>query len=264
MNKVKVGAIFGGLVILIIILIRTTQESKTNIESNHAITTPTIKEQLSKAPTRIDTPATSVPSSNKKVKVKVENVVDGDTIKIETGEVVRYIGIDTPETVHPNKQIMCYGKEALERNSELVDGKTVGLEKDISETDKYGRLLRYVWFENILINELLVREGYAKSSTYPPDVKYQDRFVKAEQLAKEKEIGLWSKECSSQNTTNSKIEGKVFGGNSQSENGNYTCNCSKTCMQMSSCNEAQYQLNVCGCKARDADSDGIACDSDCQ
>lgn len=70
-------------------------------------------------------------------------------------------------------------------------GKYVELEKDISETDKYGRLLRYVWFEGKMINEELIRQGYAQVLTIPPDVKYADRFTKAEIYAKENNLGLW-------------------------------------------------------------------------
>lgn len=126
---------------------------------------------------------------------KVERVVDGDTITLETGETVRYIGIDTPETVHRKKSVMCYGKEASEINKQLVEGKTVELEKDVSETDRYGRLLRYVWLDSVLINEYLVREGYAVSSSYPPDIKYQSIFLQAEELARNEKKGLWSNLC---------------------------------------------------------------------
>lgn len=218
-----------------------------------------------------------------KYKAKVARAIDGDTIKLETGEVVRYIGIDTPETVHPSKPVQCYGKEASDKNRELVEGKEVKLEKDISETDKYNRLLRYIWLGDALINESLVREGYAHSSTYPPDVKHQDKFIEAERQAREEKKGLWGDVCNSislestrkpaqaQTTTPSQniqpvttVPTKSVIQPTQPSSGGYSCNCSKTCGQMSSCAEAQYQLNICGCNARDADHDGIACDSDCQ
>jgi|GEM_PF-2065202 len=131
------------------------------------------------------------PTSQQANLFEVTKVIDGDTIQIETGEKVRYIGIDTPETVHPSKPVECFGKEATAKNKELVEGKTVRLEKDISETDKYGRLLRYVYVGDIFVNLELVKEGYAVSSTYPPDVKYQDRFLEAQQEAREKQKGLW-------------------------------------------------------------------------
>lgn len=127
--------------------------------------------------------------------VTVVSVVDGDTIKIEGGEVVRYIGMNTPETVAPGRPIECYGKEASVKNKELVLGKTVELEKDVSDRDKYGRLLRYIWIGDEMVNETLVREGYAQVSTYPPDVKHQPQFVEAQRLAKEEARGLWSSTC---------------------------------------------------------------------
>lgn len=124
--------------------------------------------------------------------VKVTKVIDGDTIEIEDGYRVRYIGIDTPETVHPSQPVECFGKEASNKNKELIEGKTVKLERDITEVDHYGRLLRYVWINNTLVNEVLVREGYATSYTYPPDVKHQERFVQAEREARENKKGLWA------------------------------------------------------------------------
>lgn len=126
---------------------------------------------------------------------RVVRVIDGDTIEVkigaETGR-VRYIGIDTPETVDPRRPVGCFGREASQRNRELVDGKAVELEKDISETDDFGRLLRYVWLGGEMVNAMLVREGYAVSSTYPPDVKYQDLFLSLQREAQEADRGLWS------------------------------------------------------------------------
>lgn len=133
----------------------------------------------------------------------VTKVIDGDTIEVKiNGEKkrVRYIGIDTPETVHPDKPTECFGKEASDRNKELVAGKMVRLEKDVSETDKYGRLLRYVYVDNDFINLRLVSEGYANILTYPPDVKYSEQFLKAEQEARKSDLGLWNKENGCQNT----------------------------------------------------------------
>jgi|GEM_PF-1148651 len=227
----------------------------------------------------------SVNFNPSRYKAKVINVIDGDTIKVEGGQAVRYIGIDTPETVHPSKPVQCYGKEASDKNKELVGGKEVKLEKDVSETDKYGRLLRYVWLGDMLVNEYLVREGYAQSSSYPPDVKYQDRFIEAQRQAREEKRGLWGDVCNAQSTQTKQAQQQQTTTSTQNTqqttkqttappqtqtqppnqtSGSYTCDCSKTCSQMSSCAEAQYQLNICGCGARDADKDGIACDSGCQ
>lgn len=123
----------------------------------------------------------------------VKRVVDGDTIELENGEKVRYIGINTPETVDPRKSVECFGKEASNKNKELVEGKKVRLEKDISDRDKYNRLLRYVYLENgTFINLELVKQGYAQVSTYPPDVKFQSDFQNTQDEAKKSKLGLWA------------------------------------------------------------------------
>jgi micrococcal nuclease len=125
----------------------------------------------------------------------VTKVIDGDTIEIEGGKRVRYIGIDTPETVHPSKPVECYGKEASNKNIELVLDKKVSLVKDVSETDKYGRLLRYVYVGDVFVNDYLVKEGYAKASTYPPDVKFNEQFLTSQKYAIDNDKGLWGSTC---------------------------------------------------------------------
>lgn len=152
--------------------------------------------------------------------VLVTKVIDGDTIEIEGSQKVRYIGIDTPETVHPSKPVQCFGKEASNKNKELVQGKKVRLEKDVSETDKYGRLLRYVYLEDgTFINQVLVEEGYARISTYPPDVKYQEDFQNAEQQAREENLGLWAGCSSSDQTQQSQTGNCTIKGNISSSGG---------------------------------------------
>jgi micrococcal nuclease len=113
---------------------------------------------------------------------------------------VRYIGVDTPETVDPRRPVGCFGREASERNRQLVEGKTVALEKDISETDDFGRLLRYIWADGEMVNATLVREGYAVASTYPPDVKYQELFRSLQRQAMDAGLGLWGPACASPTT----------------------------------------------------------------
>ena len=128
------------------------------------------------------------------VEALATRVVDGDTIEVEIeGESykVRYIGIDTPELHDPAKPVEYYAQEAYEKNRELVEGKTVFLEKDVSETDRYGRLLRYVYVGDVFVNAYLVQQGYAQVSTYPPDVKYQERFLELQREAREAGRGLW-------------------------------------------------------------------------
>jgi len=129
----------------------------------------------------------------------VVRVVDGDTIEVEIeGETykLRYIGIDTPETVDPRRPVGCFGEEASAANKALVEGLTVGLENDVSDTDIYGRLLRYVWLnDGEMVNAILVREGYAQSSAYPPDVRHQELFDQLETEARSAERGLWGPVC---------------------------------------------------------------------
>lgn len=125
---------------------------------------------------------------------RVVEVVDGDTIKVEMdGQIytVRYIGIDTPELHHPRKPVEYFAQEAYEANKRLVEGKTVILEKDVSETDRYGRLLRYVYVDDIFVNAYLVEQGYARAVTFPPDVKYAELFRRLEREAREAGRGLW-------------------------------------------------------------------------
>lgn len=124
--------------------------------------------------------------------VKVSRVIDGDTVELADGRRVRYIGIDTPETVDPRKAVQCFGKQASDQNRELVEGKEVELEKDISETDKYGRLLRYIYIGDVFVNDYLIRQGFAHASSYPPDIKYQSQFQEAEKEARENNRGLWN------------------------------------------------------------------------
>lgn len=124
-------------------------------------------------------------------KALVVRVIDGDTIEIEGGQKVRYIGIDTPEVVDPREPVQCFGKEASNKNKELVEGKEVSLEKDVSETDKYSRLLRYVYVGEIFVNDYLVRQGFAYSSSYPPDIKYQQQVVNAQEEARQENRGIW-------------------------------------------------------------------------
>jgi len=124
---------------------------------------------------------------------KVKSVIDGDTIELENGERVRYIGIDTPETKHPSKPVQYYGKEASEANRSLVEGKEVRLEFDVQQRDKYGRLLAYVYVGDTFVNAWLVENGYAQILTIPPNVKYQDKFLELQKKARQEGRGLWGK-----------------------------------------------------------------------
>jgi micrococcal nuclease len=140
-----------------------------------------------------ESPASAIATkSGELVEAGVLRIVDGDTIELTSGQKVRYIGINTPESVDPRRPVQCFGKEAAEKNRILVESKTVRLEKDVSETDKYGRLLRYVYVGDQMVNELLVREGFAQIDTYPPDIKYVDKFKQDQILARSEGKGMWS------------------------------------------------------------------------
>jgi micrococcal nuclease len=121
--------------------------------------------------------------------VKVNEVIDGDTIVIEGGYRVRYIGIDTPE-LHPQPEP--YAVEAWQANQRLVEGKRVRLERDVSETDRYGRLLCYVYVDSLFVNAELVRQGLARAKAYPPDTRYQDYLEELEQQARLADRGIWA------------------------------------------------------------------------
>jgi micrococcal nuclease len=122
--------------------------------------------------------------------VRVIEVIDGDTIIIEGDYYVRYIGMDTPE-LRPTTE--AFATEAWQANRQLVEGKEVRLERDVSETDKYGRLLRYVWVDDVMVNAELVRQGLALSKAYPPDTKYQYLLERMEREAWDAGRGMWIK-----------------------------------------------------------------------
>lgn len=123
---------------------------------------------------------------------RVSRVIDGDTILLDNGERVRYIGIDTPELHHPKLPVQYMAEEAKEFNRKLVDGNLVRLEFDIDKRDKYGRLLAYIYINDIFVNAELVKEGYAKILTIPPNVRYADLFLRLQRQAREDSRGLWA------------------------------------------------------------------------
>lgn len=137
--------------------------------------------------------------------VKCIKVIDGDTIKISTGENVRLIGVDTPESRRNKKlyrdadrskedvdAIISIGKESAKFTTGLVLGKSVRLEFDVQKMDKYGRLLAYVYLEDgTFVNAALVKQGYASPMTVPPNVKHADLFQKLYREARENKKGLW-------------------------------------------------------------------------
>lgn len=138
----------------------------------------------------------------------IVRVVDGDTIEVRIEATapgpgaglakvgreysVRLIGIDTPESVKPNSPVECFGREASAAATALLDGERVRLVKDVEETDRYDRLLRYVYLGDELANARLVVNGYAAAYTYPPNVRHSELFVQLEREARDNDRGLWS------------------------------------------------------------------------
>ena len=162
---------------------KNNNSNNTTNKTNSSVITPTIdKETFTKA--------------------TVKRVVDGDTIiaTIDNKDFrIRLIGINCPEYT---SKIEEYGKEATEFTTKMLTNKTIFLEKDISETDKYDRLLRYVWLDipnhfdekeikEKMFNAILVIKGYAQSATYPPDVKYANYFKDFSNIARKNNVGLW-------------------------------------------------------------------------
>jgi endonuclease YncB( thermonuclease family) len=141
----------------------------------------------------------------------LRRVIDGDTIEVDLGgkvETVRMILVDTPETKKPNSPIECFGQEATAFTTDVLTGYggRIYLEKDVSERDQYGRLLRYVWLDLgdhwrvdgrdaapavYLLDEAIVRAGFGALVTFPPDVKYVDQIRAAQTFARDHQYGLW-------------------------------------------------------------------------
>ena len=126
---------------------------------------------------------------------QVVRVVDGDTIQVRLDggatERVRYIGIDTPESVKPGTPVQCFAKKASHFNAGLVAGRDVTLKTDAEERDRYGRLLAYVYAGPEFVNRELVARGYARTLTIPPNVAHADEFAALARRAREAGLGLW-------------------------------------------------------------------------
>jgi micrococcal nuclease len=146
------------------------------------------------------------------VEAKCVRAVDGDTIQLDNGEKVRYIGMDTPETKHPHKPVQVFGHEASAANRKLVEGRRVTLEYDVEKRDRYQRLLAYVHVGEVFVNAALLAEGYAQTSTYPPNVRYADMFSCIQRSAREGGKGLWGAEHAGDNTVSRSV-GKYLGNN---------------------------------------------------
>jgi len=142
----------------------------------------------------VQTPNLGVSTITDPTTAKVIRVIDGDTIEIEGKIKVRYIGVNSPESEQ------CFANESYLENKKLVEGKTITLIKDVSDKDKYGRLLRYVYIDPstssgqvIFVNDYLIKNGFAKIMMIKPDIKYSQQFKDGQGEAKINNIGIWGK-----------------------------------------------------------------------
>lgn len=125
----------------------------------------------------------------------VTRVVDGDTAQVffrGRDVTVRFIGVDTPETVAPGQPIECFGPKASRFTTRQLMGRRISLEFDVDRVDPFGRTLAYLWMhDGSLFNETLVRRGFATAATYPPDTRYAERFEASQRVARAAGRGLW-------------------------------------------------------------------------
>jgi micrococcal nuclease len=148
----------------------------------------------------------SQPVEQKYMSVRVAQVYDGDTVRLNSGEKVRLIGIDTPE-LHDNPKtrrdmertgkdmatITRLGERAWHFSKSLLDGQEIKLEFDVVQRDKYGRLLAYVYLsDGRFVNEEIIKNGYAYPMTIPPNVRYADKFLALFEAAVDQKLGLWA------------------------------------------------------------------------
>jgi micrococcal nuclease len=127
---------------------------------------------------------------------RVERVVDGDTIVVRMDgrrERVRYIGVDTPESVKPDTRVECFGKSAAKFNRRLVEGREVRLRYDAEARDRYGRLLAYVYRDDLFVNAELIRLGYGKPLEIAPNVTHAAELRRLAAGARRARRGLWSR-----------------------------------------------------------------------
>ena len=130
-------------------------------------------------------------STSNLIQYEVIRVIDGDTVELKNGERLRYNDIDTPETVHPSKPVECYGPQASAKNKDLVEGEIILVELGNPEKDRYGRLLGYVYIDDLFVNAELVRGGYAEVNSYGNPGSKLSNLLDIEKNAKKSMQGLW-------------------------------------------------------------------------
>jgi micrococcal nuclease len=197
--------------------------------------------------------------------VIVTRIIDGDTLEVSGGEKVRLIGIDTPETKHPSRPVECFGAQATEHATALMGpGTNVRLLYDVEPTDRYGRTLAYIYraSDGLFVNLEMVRDGFAATATYPPNVAHVEDFLAAEREARSNNRGLWgacggadapAESSGSPSQAPPPASGNGGGGD-------------RDCSDFFSRREAQAFFEAEGGPGRDphrldGDNDGLACES---
>lgn len=188
---------------------------------------------------------------------KVTFIIDGDTVELESGERVRLIGIDSPER---NED---YYYESRQKLLELVFDKTVRMEKDVTDKDKYDRLLRYIYIGDTFINMEMVKSGYAVSYPFYPDNMYKDEFSSAQKEAVLAKRGMWEPE----EEIHEKSLEEIFEQTTAPKSPSYICSYNAyNCGDFLTHREAQNTYDLCGGVSNDVhkldrDADGVACES---
>lgn len=205
-------------------------------------------------------PSPSPAKQQRKTNPTITRVIDGDTVEVRyKGSIidVRLIGIDTPETVALGEPVECYGPAASRFTEQHLDHKRVLLEFDVERTDQYGRTLAYVWLRDELFNQTLVARGFAQVSTFPPNVKYVDRFLEVQREARSADRGLWGS-CQTEEETGG---GGGGGGNCDPS---YPDVCIPPYPPDLDCGEISHtNLRVTGSDPHgfDGDNDGMGCET---
>lgn len=210
---------------------------------------------------------------------RVTKVIDGDTLTITKDNknvTLRLIGLDTPETVDPRKEVQCFGREASDKAKEVLTGHRVRIEADPSQgtLDKYGRTLAYLYLEDgTLFNKFMIENGFGHEYTYQTPYKFQQEFKTAEKLAREGKRGLWNEASCAPAATKVEATQKTKGTLpvestlSIPPTGNYICSKNAyNCSDFKTQAEAQAAFMACGGTTNDIhqldrDSDGSVCES---
>ena len=185
----------GVVLITTLILITNKEENKGKKSDNTKEVKKQYKEENPKEKEQNNTVSEEVKSNSKIKDLSVKRVVDGDTVVLEKNGYeykVRLIGVDTPESVHLDKNKNTKeGKIASDFTKERLTGKKVDIEFDVKPQDKYGRYLVYLYVDGISYNEVLLEEGMARVMMISPNVKNKELYAQIEKRAKDKKIGIW-------------------------------------------------------------------------